>query len=134
MAAKEYVIKAIKKGSVWNGSYGEFQDYALALNGVGEPVKISLPLPILEDPEIGDRLFGRLYQEEANGRTYYKLKLEKRPEEDVRQMDIHAQVAIKLAVEIWLGQGADPKAYDSIEIEALHFARMISNVREELKK
>lgn len=134
MAAQEYVIRAIKKGSAWKGSYGDMQDYALGLKGIGEPVKLSLPQPIIEDPEIGDHLYGRLYQEEANSRIYYKLKLEKRPEEDIRQMDIHAQVAIKLAVEVWLGQGADPAAYANIETEALHFARMINNVREELKK
>lgn len=134
MATKEYVIRAIKKSSAWKGSYGDMQDYALVLQGIGEPVKLSLPQPIIEDPEIGDRLYGRLYEEEANGRLYYKLKLEQRPQEDMRAMDIHAQGGVKLAVKVWLAQGADPAAYDNIETEAIHFARMISNVREELKK
>jgi hypothetical protein len=132
MAAKEYVIRAIKKGSIWKGSYGEFQDYALGLKGIGEPVKISLPMPIIEDPEIGDRLYGRLYEEKGDtGRTYYKLKIEKRPEEDKRQQSIESQWSIRLATEVWLGQGADPAAYSNIETEARHFLEILSNIKGE---
>lgn len=140
MTSKEYVIKALKKGSAWKGTYGDMQDYALSLAGIGEPVKLSLSQPILEDPEIGDRLYGRLFQENAtDGRSYYKLKLEQRPQEDIRAMDIHAQGGIKLAVKVWLNTDyesdeARQAAYRNIETEALHFARMITNVKEELKK
>lgn len=140
MAAQEYVIKSLKKSSTWKGSYGDFQDYALQLVGIGEPVKISLPLPIIEDPEVGDHLYGRLYEEKGTGgRTYYKLKLEPRPEEDKRAIDIHAQVGIKLAVEVWLqtlykDDEARIAAYSNIANEAVHFAKMIEEVKKELLK
>lgn len=129
MAAKEYVIRAIKKGSAWKGSYGEMQDYALGLKGIGEPVKLTLPQPIIEDPEIGDRLWGRLYDEEANGRVYHKLKLEPRPEENKREKSIESQWATRLATEVWIAQGADPAGYANIETEAKHFLDILSNVK-----
>lgn len=134
MAAKEYLIKALKKGKAWKGSYGEFQDYALVLKGVGEPVKLSLPQPVIEDPEVGDRLYGRLSEESAggpgkDGRIYYKLKLEKRPEEDKRQRSIESQFATRLATEVWIAQGCQVDAYDNIEREAQHFLDIVSNLK-----
>jgi hypothetical protein len=140
MAAQEYIIKSLKKKSSWKGSYGDFQDYAIQLEGIGEPVKLSLPLPIIEDPEVGDRLFGRLYEEKgSNGLPYYKLKLETRPEEDLRTIDIHAQVGTKLAVQLWGSTDYESeedrlKAYANIAQEALHFARIIDDVKKELLK
>lgn len=140
MAAQEYVIKSIKKGSSWKGSYGDMQDYALSLEGIGEPVKLSLPQPIIEDPEKDDRLYGRLFEETGNGgRKYYLLKLEPRPQEDIRGIDIHAQVAVKLAVKLWsdtvyANEEERLGAYNNIAHEALYFARMIDDVKKELLK
>jgi hypothetical protein len=139
MAAKEYVIKSLKKkNGVWKNSYGQYQDYALQLQGIGEPVKLSLPLPIVEDPEVGDRLYGRLYDESGDGgHRYHVLKLEKRPAEDLRQIDIHAQVGLKLAVEVYLNSEyeddkARAAAYSNIATEALHFAKVIDEIKKEL--
>lgn len=132
MAAQEYEIKAIKKGKAWKSSYGEFQSYALALKGIGEPVKLSVPLPVFDDPKPGDLLYGILAEEKVESRRYYNLELKPRSADYERTQDIHAQVAIKLAVEVWLGQGAKPEAYDNIQTEAIHFAKMINNVKKEL--
>lgn len=140
MAAREYVIKSLKRKNTWKGSYGEFQDYALQLEGIGEPVKLSIPFPIIEDPEVGDRLYGRLFEEKGtNGLLYYKLKLETRPEEDIKTIDIHAQVAVKLAVDVWSNAmyASDEergKAYDNIPREAINFAHIIEDVKKELLK
>lgn len=131
MSAQDYIIKNLKKASTWKGSYGEFQDYALVLEGIGEPVKVSLPMPIIEDPMPADKLYGRLYEEKApTGRIYYKLKLEKRPEADVRQRSIESQWAISKAVEVWLGQGAKEEAYSNIETEARHFLDILNKIKE----
>jgi hypothetical protein len=137
MAAQEYEIKSIKKAGRSKGSYGERQTYALALKGIGEPVKLSLPEPILEDPEVGDQLFGRLVEVSAEQRKYYELKLEPRTADQVRSIDIHAQVGLKLAVEVYLNTAYDNKddrtaAYSNIAKEALHFAKVIEEVKKEL--
>jgi hypothetical protein len=137
MAAQEYEIKSVKKAGRSKGSYGGRQTYALALKGIGEPVKLSLPEPILEDPEVGDQLFGRLVEVSAEQRKYYELKLEPRTAEQVRTIDIHAQVALKLAVDVYLNTEYDNKddrtaAYSNIAKEALHFAKIIEEVKKEL--
>lgn len=140
MAAQEYVIKNIKKKGAWKGSYGDMQDYALQLVGIGEPVKLTLPMPIIEDPAPGDRLYGRLYEEKgSNGLPYGRLKLENRPAEDLRSIDIHAQVGTKLAVKVWSDTVYESpedraKAYANIPQEAIHFARIIEDVKKELLK
>jgi hypothetical protein len=137
MAAQEYEIKSVKKAGHAKGAYGGRQTYALALKGIGEPVKLSLPEPILEDPEVGDQLYGRLVELSAEQRKYYELKLEPRTAEQVRTIDIHAQVALKLAVEVYLNTEYDSKddkaaAYSNIAKEALHFAKIIEEVKKEL--
>lgn len=140
MSAQEYIVKSLKKGGTWKNSYGDIQDYAMQLEGIGEPVKVSLPMPIIEDPEVGDRLYGRLYEETGNaGRKYYKLKLEPRSTDDLRTIDIHSQVAVKLAVKIWsdtvyASEDERLKAYDNISTEAMHFAKLIEEVNKELLK
>jgi hypothetical protein len=139
MAAQEYVIRSIKKAGTNKGAYGEYQNYALAVAGIGEPVKLSLPQPIIEDPEIGDHLFGRLTQRKGSGdQLYYELKLEPRSADDLRQLDIHAQVALKLAIDVWLNTSYKTKderaeAYKNIQKEAVHFGRMINIIKQELK-
>lgn len=140
MSAQAYVIKSIKKGAIWKNSYGDVQGYAMQLEGIGEPVKVNLPLPIIEDPEVGDNLYGRLFEEKTDtGRKYYTLKLETRPETDLRSIDIHAQVAVKLAVGVWSNtmyesDEARAKAYKNIGAEAVHFAKVIEDVKKELLK
>lgn len=130
MAAKQFIITSVKKSGTWSNAYGEFQDYALAIRGVGAPVKLSVAEPVIDDPKPGDLVYGRLVQEKAaDGRRYYTIKTEAR---DERQVDIHAQVALKIAVEVWLRQGAVPEAYDNIKTEAVHFGRLINEIKEEL--
>lgn len=139
MAVQEYIIKSIKKAGSGKGAYGGYQSYALAVEGIGEPVKLNLPEPILEDPEVGDHLYGRLIEQKGTGnRNYYELKLEPRSADDLRQLDIHAQVALKLAIDIWLNTNYKTKderaeAYKNIQAEAIHFGRMINIIKQELK-
>lgn len=134
MSAKEYQVKSVKKAGTNKGVYGDYQNYALAIAGIGEPVKLSLPEPVIEDPEVGDHLYGRLTERKGQGDAiYYELKLEPRSPDDLRQLDIHAQVALKLAIDVWLAQGANPEAYKNIEAEAIHFGRMIPIIKQELK-
>lgn len=139
MAAQEYIVGSVKKAGSSKGSYGEYQSYALALKGIGEPVKLNLAFPIIEDPEEGDHLYGRLVElKGAGGRTYYELKLEPRTADDMRSLDIHAQVGLKMAIDIWLNTTYKTKderveAYKNIEKEAVHFGRMINIIKQELK-
>lgn len=139
VATQEYIIKSIKKAGSGKGTYGGYQYYALAVEGIGEPVKLSLPEPVMEDPEVGDHLYGRLTEQKGSGaKTYYELKLEPRTADDLRSLDIHAQVALKMAVDIWLNTTYKTKderteAYKNIEKEAVHFGRMINIIKQELK-
>lgn len=139
MAAQEYIVTSVKKAGKSKGGYGEYQSYALALKGIGEPVKLTRSLPIIEDPEEGDHLYGRLVElKGTNNRTYYELKLEPRSSDDLRKLDIHAQVALKLAVDVWLNTSFKnnderAEAYKNIEKEAVHFGRMINTIKQELK-
>lgn len=139
MAAQEYIIESIKKAGTSKNNYGNYQNYALAVKGIGEPVKLSLAQPIIEDPEVGDHLYGRLAEQKGQGdRTYYELKLEPRTADDLKQLDIHAQVALKLAVNVWLKTDYKTKderaeAYKNIQKEAIHFGRLINIIKQELK-
>lgn len=139
MAAQEYIIESVKKAGRSKTGYGEYQSYALALKGISEPVKLNLAEPIVEDPEIGDHLYGRLVELRGQGnRLYYELMREPRTADDLRQLDIHAQVALKLAINIWLNTSYKTKderteAYKNIEKEAVHFGRMINIIKQELK-
>lgn len=139
MAAQEYIIKSLKKSGSGKGPYGGYQYYALAVEGIGEPVKLSLPKPVMEYPEIGDHLYGRLTEQKAEGgKTYYELKLEPRTADDLRSLDIHAQGGLKIAVDIWLNSTYKTKderaeAYKNIQKEAVHFGRMINIIKQELK-
>ena len=129
-AAQNYVIKDIKKAGTWTGAYGDFQAYGLAVKGIGEPVKLNLSI-LAEEPKVGESIYGTMRQEKAkDGRSYWLLQPEKKADGDKRTEDIHAQVAVKLAVEVWLGQGADKEAYDNIETEAKHFFNMIERVKQ----
>jgi hypothetical protein len=133
MSAQWFNITAVKKGKAWSDSYGEHQNYALALKGIGEPVRLSLAEPVVKEPKVGDRIHGRLSEEKGpDSRIYYSLKLEAVPADYARQQDIHAQVALKLAVEVWQAQGSDPASYNNIKTEAIHFAKLIEEIKEEL--
>jgi hypothetical protein len=135
MAAKQYVVKAIKKAGVHKGAYAEYQYYSMQLEGIGEPVKLSLPQPIIEDPEVGDRLYGSLTEQRGEGgRKYMELKLQKMPDSDVRQGSIEAQWALGRAIEIFLAgdytsDDARRAAYENIEAEGNHLLNMLQRVK-----
>lgn len=79
--AKDYTVKDAKKNDMWENSYGKFQSYALALDGVGEPVSINRK--VMDDgshKEIntGDTLYGDLVEQSKNGKTWYKFKTQKK--------------------------------------------------------
>ena len=137
MTTQEYVIRDIKKGSTWKNSYGEFQTYAIALNGIGEPVKLNKTLPVEVEPKVGDKLYGHLTQETTGkGIIYYKFTGEARPVDEKKQSSIEAQFAIKLAAHIYIAQDYNTEedrvsAYKNIETEAKHFYHMISKVKGE---
>lgn len=131
--AQEYVIKDVKPRTTVRNGYGEYQVYSLALEGVGEPVKLEKIMPVHTEPTVGDTIYGRLVEEQGNGRSYYCFKPEPRQNSDPRETDIHAQVALKLAIEVWLGQGANPDAYNNIAAEAVHFGKLINVIKKELE-
>lgn len=131
--AQEYTIKDVKKSGTWKNSYGEYQSYALAITGIGEPVKMDKIIPVNREPEVGDVLYGHLEEQRSttDKRIYYKFRSEPKPEDDKRQASIQSQFAIKTAVEVWIAQGCEPTAYDNIETEAKHFYKMINKVKGE---
>lgn len=129
--AQEFTIRDIKKTGTWKNSYGEYQSYGMALEGVGEPVKLNKLIPVQDEPKKGDLLYGGLVLEKAkDGREYYRFKSEARPEADERQVSIQSQFAVRLAAEVWIAQGCQPDAYANIEAEAKHFYKMINKIRE----
>lgn len=130
-----YTIKSIKKTKTWESQYGEMQSYAMVLEGVGEPVQLNKKMPIKVEPKAGDTLYGTLQEQEHDGRTYYKFKVENQQQPGFKGQPrddkaIHAQFAIRLATEVWIAQGCPSEAYDNIEEEAKHFFKMISRVKE----
>lgn len=132
MTAQNYTILDCKVGSVSKDSYGEYQNYALALEGVGEPVKYTLsvdkPMPLK-----GSTVYGSLEKLDINGKTYYKLKATPKPEQApmTTQEYIMSQWAIGQAVQCYLAGEPSKEAYDNIETEAKHFYQMITRIREE---
>jgi hypothetical protein len=131
--SQDYTIKDVRKGRVEKDSYGnELQSYALSVSGHGEPVKLvrSSELPA---PKVGDVIFGMLTEFEAGGKTYYKLQPTAKPAPQPMTKDevIKSEWAIGQAVQVWIGQGCLPEAYDNIEKEAQHFYKMINNIRGE---
>lgn len=138
--AQDYKIKDVKKNEVWSNDYGQFQSYALSLEGVGEPVSLNRKIPIKEEPVIGSTIYGSLeLMTSKSGRTYYKFKTEKKDEptyQKVEQNDeywqerndsIKAQFAIKAAVELLKNPEADI-AEDTIEHWAKKFFDMVDRV------
>lgn len=135
MKPQEYTIQSIKKGDKWQGSYGEFQNYALALTNFGEPVKLSRATDTLtDDPQVGEVLYGRLLEESGkNNRTYYILKEEPREPKNRQETLTYADIGVRCALNVWMAQGCLVEAYDNIELEAVHFAKMIERVRNSIK-
>jgi hypothetical protein len=133
---KDYTITSIKKGDEWTGSYGTFQNYALALEGVGEPVKWSKTVPVTDEPVVGEVIFGRLTEERAGTRVYYKFNPGQKPgvaSDNDRQSTISAQWAIGQAVTS-IGGYYETKDYEEyfkrIEDAATHFYKMIKTIKE----
>lgn len=130
--AQEYIIRDIKKGSVTKDSYTTYQNYALAVDGIGEPVKLTLNESSTA-PEAGDVIYGSLAELDINGKTYYKLQPETKPALDPPTKDelIRSQWAIGQAVQCYLAGEPSPEAYDNIEHEAKHFYQMALRIKGE---
>lgn len=130
--SQNYTVKDVKKGSVTKDSYGEYQNYALSVESVGEPVKLTRSIDG-KLPEVGDVIYGRLEELDIGGKTYYKLCPETKPEQPHMTKDetIKAQWAIGQSVQIWIAQGCQVEAYDNIQAEAKHFYDMINTIRGE---
>jgi hypothetical protein len=138
---KEYVITDVKKrtgeGATWHNGYGEYQKYGVVLEGIGEPVRMDKLMPVNQEPQKGDTIYGTLTEEKVgDGRMYYKFKSEKRPPDATRERSIETQWAIRLATEVYLSgdydKGSDRKAaYENIETEARHFLQILVRIKGE---
>lgn len=127
---QEYIITDVKEGKPWSNGYGQFQAYGLALQGIGEPVRLNKHIPVANPPKVGDKLYGRLITEAAeDGREYLKLSLEARVAKEADATNI--RWSIQVAVSIWIAQGCLPEAYDNIASEASHFYKMIDTIGKE---
>lgn len=134
----EYTIKQVKTNDIWSNNYGEFQSYALVLEGIGEPVSMNKKVPVENPPKIGDKLFGKLEMMSAkSGRNYYKFKTETRPEQSEKPSEeyweeknrtIRAQWAIGQAVNEATAIN-EAEAYKDIEKRAKEFFLMVDRVR-----
>lgn len=127
---QEYIIASVKKQKEWSDSYGTYQGYALALKGIGEPVSLNKTVPVMSDPQIGEKIYGNLIQEKAtNGRLYYRFQLVRKPVNGRDERAIQAQWAIGQAVQCYVaGDDHTGDAYANIEREAKHFYKMIDKV------
>src|SRR3712207_6271115 len=105
--AQEYKIKSVKKRDEYRNGYGTFQNYALVLEGVGEPVKMSKSVPVVTEPQDGDTIFGQLHEvRTADGlKSYYEFK-PGRPKTTTDDR-IRAQWAIGQAVSVYLAGEPD---------------------------
>lgn len=132
--AKEYIIQDVGKPRPWSDSYGEYQSYGLALEGIGEPVSLTKTEPVDKPPVIGDRIYGQVVQEQRNGRVYFAIKPKDRPTVDRALIEARAHWAITEAVGIYkMGHeqdmiGDEKEAYDNIEKEAKHFYNMVDKL------
>lgn len=127
--AQMYRIKDVKKGSVKKEAYGEYQTYALAIEGIGEPVRLSRPVPVAHEPVVGDTIYGSLVENETDGRIWYTLRPEARPPLTKDEI-IRSQWAIGQAVQCYIaGGGPSREAYDNIKREAQHFYAMVEEIK-----
>lgn len=128
--SQNYTVKDVKKGSIDKDAYGQYQNYGLAIQGIGEPVRLrrSIDKPA---PEVGDVIYGFMAEFESKGRIYNTLVQQAKPEVPplTRDETIKSQWAINQAVQIWIAQGCLLEAYDNIQAEASHFYEMINNIR-----
>lgn len=114
----EYKIIDVKRGSEWSNSFGTFQSYTLVLENYGEPVGLNKKVPVSQEPQVGDILFGNVeLKRNKAGNEYASFKAEKRPEGQVipttsswsedpnKQDSIHRSVALNDAALIFQGTG-----------------------------
>lgn len=113
----EYKIIDVKRGSEWSNSFGTFQSYTLVLEGYGEPVGLNKKVPVSQEPQVGDILFGNVeLKRNKAGNEYASFKAEKRPEGQIvlpnswsespdKQDSIHRSVALNDAALIFQGTG-----------------------------
>lgn len=139
--AQDYTIRSIKKNDQWSNEHGTFQSYAIAFEGIGEPVSMNKKVPVAQEPQPGDVLYGSLELKMGkSGRTYYKFNSEKKPDEQTyhtekqsdeywqdRNKSVKAQFAIKTAVQLLKNPEADVDA-ETIEYWAIVFYKMVENV------
>lgn len=118
----EHKILSIKKGNEWTNSFGTFQSYTLSLEGHGEPVGLNKKVPVTNEPQVGDVLYGNIeVKTTKTGMEYSSFKAEKRPEGELppanqvsswsenpeRQDAINRSVALNNATSIYHGTGGD---------------------------
>lgn len=76
--AQTYTVRDVRKTDQWDSQYGTFQTYALALEGISEPVKLNKKVPVKDEPAKGGTLYGTIEEKSTrNGSTYRQLKLER---------------------------------------------------------
>lgn len=132
--AQTYTVRDVRKTDQWDSQYGTFQTYALALEGIGEPVKLNKKVPVKDEPAKGGTLYGTIEEKSTrNGSTYRQLKLE-RPDtgpysggahgyskRDYQPRDdaaIRAQWAIGQAMSFFTAKSTD------VQIDEDHVAQM----------
>jgi hypothetical protein len=114
----EYKILSIRRGTEWSNSYGTFQSYSLSLEGFGEPVGLNKKVPVADEPQVGDVLFGNIEtRRNKTGSEYHSFKAEKRPDTVAtpatsswselpdKQDSIHRSVALNDAAVVFQGTG-----------------------------
>lgn len=130
----EYRITGVKKGDTWYSEQykKEFQTYALALSGLGEPVKLNKVVPVNKEPQVGDVLNGSVEEKTSkNGRPYYQFKVESsyQPKSNGKSYDSDGMAwgnSLTNAVQIVAqtsksGADAYSLARDALEIAKLFF-------------
>jgi hypothetical protein len=135
--SQTYKITDVKKRNTWKSSRGdEMQTYALALEGVSEPVQMNKKLPVKVEPKVGDEVIGTLEEQERNGSVYYKLTIDfnamkqqtggykGQPRDDAA---IKAQWAVGQSVQI--GMTNNSLTMPEIEARAIELFHMTERVK-----
>jgi hypothetical protein len=102
--AQEYKITSIKKGNEWSSDYGTFQSYALAVEGIGEPVQLNKKVPVSQEPQVGDSLYGTMQELVSKaGKPYYRFKGEKRPDTPKQYQDNSGSITLGMVWKTLIG-------------------------------
>lgn len=79
MSDKEYKILEVQERNRWSGKFGDFQDYAVKLEGVDNWVQLSQK-PETPAPEVNGTLYGHLETQTRGDKTFMKFKKAQRPD------------------------------------------------------